>query len=88
MMQIVRTTITLDPDVASFVQKSMRERGLSFKQVVNEAIRRGMKPDRTGGEQDFPTFDLGEPMLDLTHSLRRAGELEDDELVARLHRGS
>jgi len=38
----VRTTVTLDPDTRLLVERSMRERGLSFKQAVNEAIRAGL----------------------------------------------
>ncbi len=33
----MRTTITLDPDVAALVQRAMAERGLGFKEAVNEA---------------------------------------------------
>ena len=38
----MRTTITLDPDVHALVERAMRERGLSFKEAVNEAIRAGL----------------------------------------------
>ena len=41
-MRSVRTTITLDPETAALVEKAMKQRGLSFKQVVNEAIIRGL----------------------------------------------
>jgi len=37
----MRTTITLDPDVARDVKRRMAEDGLSFKQVVNDGLRRG-----------------------------------------------
>ena len=33
----MRTTITLDPDTDEAVRRLMRDRGLSFKQAVNEA---------------------------------------------------
>jgi arsenate reductase-like glutaredoxin family protein len=38
----VRTTITLDEDVVSKLKAEMRKRGVSFKEVVNEAIRTGL----------------------------------------------
>lgn len=38
---MMRTTITLDPDVARDVERRMAEEGLSFKRVVNDALRRG-----------------------------------------------
>jgi len=66
----------------------MRERGLSFKQVVNEAIRSGLVTDRARPEREFPSFDMGEPIVDVTRALRLAGELEDQETAARLARGA
>ncbi len=66
----------------------MEERGLSFKQAVNEAIRAGLgAPGRTARRTVFPTYDLGEPLVDVTKALRLAGELEDDELARRLAQG-
>ncbi len=40
----MRTTLTLDNDVADFLKEQVRLRGCSFKQVVNETLRRGMSP--------------------------------------------
>lgn len=84
----MRTTITLDPDVESLLKRAMRERGLSFKQAVNEAIRSGLLADRAQSDRELPAFDMGEPIVDVTKALRLAGELEDQELAARLTRGS
>ena len=87
-MHTVRTTITLDPDVEALVKRTMRDRGLTFKQVVNEGLRRGMSAPRASGEPfPFPTYDLGEPAIDLVKALRLAGELEDAEIAAKLARG-
>ena len=38
----MRTTITLDEDVAAKIKAKMRKTGLSFKDVVNEMIRAGL----------------------------------------------
>lgn len=86
----MRTTVTLDPDVEALVKRAMRERGLTFKQAVNDAIRAGMgrRPGAADGAAHFATHDLGEPIVDVTKALRLAGELEDQELSARLARGS
>ena len=80
----MRTTVTLDADTAALVRRAMRERGISFKQAVNEAIRAGLAPD--GGESvATPTFRMGfEPALPWDKALRLAGELEDEELARRL----
>ncbi len=35
----MRTTVTLDPDVKELVERAMRERGLTFKDAINQAVR-------------------------------------------------
>lgn len=85
----MRTTVTLDPDVDQLVKQAMRERGLSFKEAVNEGIRRGLlAPATTAQQVEMPTHDMGPPLVDVTKALRLAGELEDQELSARLARGT
>ncbi|MGH8970683.1 MAG: antitoxin [Actinomycetes bacterium] len=84
----MRTTVTLDPDVQALVDRAMRERGLTFKQAVNDAIRAGMGGSRAAAPSPFPTHDMGEPLVDVTKALRLAGEIEDQELSARLARGA
>jgi hypothetical protein len=39
---MVRTTLTLDDDVAAKLRDEARDSGLPFRAVVNEAIRRGL----------------------------------------------
>lgn len=79
----MRTTVTLDPDVEAIVRTAMRERGVSFKQALNDAIRRGVAPKQTAKFRT-PTFDMGEPLVSLTKALALAGELEDEEIVRKL----
>lgn len=38
----MRTTLTLDQDVAAKIKMEMRRSGKSFKQVVNEYLRMGL----------------------------------------------
>lgn len=63
----MRTTLTLDDDVAARLRAAVRKRRLPFKAVVNEALREGLdamdrhrparKPFRTAG------FDLGPSLV-------------------------
>jgi hypothetical protein len=63
----MRTTVTLDPDVESMLRKEMRRRGEPFKQVLNNAIRAGLRDRKRHGETFEPrNFDMGKPRLDLT----------------------
>jgi hypothetical protein len=81
----MRTTVTLAPDVEALVKRLMRERGMSFKEAVNYAIRRGLA---SAGEREpfsTPTFRMGfEPSIPWDKALRLAAELEDEELARRL----
>lgn len=38
----MRTTITLDDDVAAKLKAEVRKSGASFKEVVNETLRKGL----------------------------------------------
>ena len=64
----------------------MRERGLSFKDAVNEAIRAGLAGSSDVGAYTAPR-DLGPARVDLTKALQVAGGLEDDALARRLAEG-
>lgn len=84
----MRTTVTLDDDVEAMVRRTMREKGLSFKEAVNEAIRAGLKPR----VRRFPTAwttpsDMGVPAVSLDRALQLAAELEDEELVRKIRQG-
>jgi hypothetical protein len=87
MMQTVRTTVTLDPDVEQIVRRRMRERGMSFKEAVNDLIRTGVlepaarKPFRTA------TASLGVSLINLDRALQVVADLEDDELVRKARAG-
>jgi hypothetical protein len=83
----VRTTITLDPDTRLLVERSMRERGLSFKEAVNEAIRAGLGAAAPDRRRYTTARTLGPPRVDLTKVLSLAGELEDESLARRLTEG-
>jgi len=85
----VRTTLTLDPDVEVLLQRAMREQGVPFKRVVNDALRRGLRGGGVMPAAPFVqrVFDGGVPLVDLTKAGALAAELEDQDLAARLARG-
>jgi hypothetical protein len=58
----VRTTLTLDDDVAARLKAEVRRTGKPFKKVLNECLRRGLvSPRRAGGRPPFTVVarDLG-----------------------------
>lgn len=82
----MRTTVTLDPDLAARLRTLARERGTSFRETLNTVLRRGLG-DETGAARPYevPTHSLGlRPGIDLDKALQLAGELEDAEIVRRL----
>ncbi len=83
----MRTTVTLDPDVAARLQQLMRERGISFKEALNDAVRSGLGDGRDHEASATPTFSMGAPTVPLDGALRLAADLEDEESVRRLAAG-
>lgn len=88
-MNTIRTTVTLDADVAEQLREMARRRNISFKSAINTAVREGLAAER--GETtayEVPAFDLGWPAdLDLTHALRFAAALEDEEILRKMELG-
>lgn len=59
----MRTTLTLDDDVAALIERLRRERRQPLKEIVNDALRRGLREAvaRPRARQAFRTsaVDLG-----------------------------
>ena len=84
----MRTTVTLDADVAAKLKAVARERGISFKQALNTAVRVGLGEERRAARAFKQyTQPMGlRPGFNLDKALHLAGALEDDEIVRRLER--
>lgn len=84
----MRTTVTLDPDVEARLRDVARERGVSFKEALNSAVRAGLMAVREAHEYHTPSRPLGlRPGISLDKALQMAAELEDAEIVHELERG-
>jgi DNA-binding GntR family transcriptional regulator len=84
----MRTTVTLDADTEQLVRRRMRERGMSFKEAINDAIRQGAGAPAERTPFRTETARLGVSRVNLDRALQVAADLEDDELVRRVRRGS
>jgi len=81
----MRTTITIDPDVESLIRLAMKERGLSFKDAVNSAIRAGLSQRKPGKAFVQRTFSMGSEQNFLwDKALATADAMEDEELARKL----
>jgi Ribbon-helix-helix protein, copG family len=81
----MRTTVTLDPDLAAKLRALARERGVSFKQALNSALRAGLSAGPEQRPYRLASRPMGlRPRIDLDHALRLAAELEDEETIRKL----
>jgi hypothetical protein len=84
----MRTTLTLDPDVARLVDDAVHRERRPMKQVVNDALRRALAPERPREPYQVTVHESQlQPGLDLSGFNRLADALEDDAILeaARRH---
>ena len=83
----MRTTLTLDPDVHQLLKKASDRSKRPFKQVLNEAVRSGLGAQASLAEPFVqPVFSLGRSRVDLTKATALAGDLEDQQTLAKRQR--
>ena len=82
----MRTTVTLEPDVQALIRAAMKERGVSFKEALNSAVRMGLTQAKPGRRRFVQkSFSLGhEQIFRWDKALQAAAEMEDEELSRRL----
>lgn len=78
----MRTTVTIDPDTAALLQEEVARTGLSFKEVLNRAVRRALAP-RARRVKLKPLFRKPFPS-GLTSFNRLADDWDDDETLREL----
>jgi hypothetical protein len=63
----MRTTLSIDDDVAALLRRLRKERNIPLKNLVNDALRRGLGEMLRAAEQRQPfhtgSVDLGQPRL-------------------------
>jgi hypothetical protein len=76
----MRTTITLDDDVAALIQRVERKTRASFKEVVNRALRIGLQEVQQPVDRpvfESPVFDVGECLIGNIDDISEALELAE-----------
>jgi hypothetical protein len=65
----MRTTLTIEDDVAAQLERLRRERAMSLKDIVNDALRRGLqqlqKPQKPRKPFRPTTYDMGEALINI-----------------------
>lgn len=86
----MRTTLTLDRDVAECLRKEMRRTGRGLKASLNEALRRGLR--MAGKPPRPPRFEVQthafgvKPGIDLDRVNQLIDELEAEDAARKLRR--
>jgi hypothetical protein len=86
----VRTTVTLDRDVAEGLEREMHRSGRGLKATINDALRRGLRlgaqPPKARRFVVQPQALGVKPGIDLDRMNQLADELEAEHAAARLRR--
>ncbi|MEJ2076789.1 MAG: DUF2191 domain-containing protein [Acidobacteriota bacterium] len=85
----MRTTLTIEDQLAAELKKRAFESGRSFKEVVNESLRRGLSAERRirpSPPYRLKAVSLGGPLpgVNLDKALHLAELLEDEALRDKL----
>lgn len=84
----MRTTLTLDDQLAQELKEVAHKAGKPFKEVVNETLRKGLRSKRTPAAKPYrlKTVSLGgvRPGVNLDKALALADAIEDEEIARKL----
>ncbi len=82
----MRTTLTIDDDLAGLLKRRSRELGVPFKDMVNQTLRAGLGEQvqalQHKGPKTIPHSFGFRPGIDLDKLNQLADELEDETYVA------
>jgi hypothetical protein len=79
----MRTTVTLDPDVEQFIREACYKRKVSFKRVLNDALRESLSPKSSAKPELMAPRSLGlAPGVDSGRLSELADELEVEGYLA------
>ena len=78
----MRTTVTLESDVQALIHRVMKERGISFKEALNSAVRAGLTQGRSKRRYFVQkSYSLGSDQnFRWDKALEASSSLEDEEL--------
>jgi len=78
----MRTTLTIDEDVAVQLERLRRERNASLKDVVNDTLRQGLRAAEAPAKPRKPyrikTYDLGPALVDIDNVAEAIAAIEGE----------
>lgn len=78
----MRTTITLDEDVAALIESERARTGETFREAVNRLLRRGASGGPPPARPALPLLP-GRPILDVSDVSALLAALDDERRAAR-----
>lgn len=85
----MRTTLTLEPDVAQKLKRRMAERKLTMKEAVNQALRAGLAVEQRKPKTQIKMLSHSfgfSPGIDLNKMNQLADDLEVEDFLAKWHK--
>jgi len=89
MLHTMRTTLTIDDDLAGILRRRSRELGKPFKEIVNTALRQGLSENLEGTKHTVVVrpHDFGcRPGTDLDRLNQLVDELEVEDYLRKAAR--
>lgn len=82
----MRTTVDLDPHLLKRLRDEAYRRGVSFKDLLNGVVRRGLEQRAAPKANRYrcPGFSMGVPLRSLDKALAIADAHEEDEVAREL----
>ena len=86
----MRTTLTLDDDLAGLLKRRARELGIPFKEAVNRTIRTGLGEEAVSARRGKPPKTIPHsfgfrPGIDLDKLGQLADEMEAEDFAEKLN---
>lgn len=79
----MRTTLTLDDDVAAMLDRERQRTGESLRQVTNRLLRRGLQRGASSRPHvELPTL-AGRPQMDIADVSAVLAEVDDEHLRSK-----
>lgn len=78
----MRTTLTIDDDVAAQLERLRRKNDASLKDLINEALRRGLQQMTGRAKKREPfqmrSFSMGKPLIDIDNIAEAIAQAEGE----------
>jgi hypothetical protein len=83
MMTIMRTTLTMDDDLAALISRERQRTGETFRQVTNRLLRQGLQRGRHPRKSVELPILPGHPRVDIADTSALLADADDEHLAGK-----